>query len=126
MTAIQTIYPTIKAIDAKALDWQAAFTAMKARYVESLGGKVAYCHEMALAEWDAVKGVGGKRLALVQMAVGLAHKASICSHFQQPSEETLAWGGFLGGTHLVWTNEEAAEQATGELLAFIMTFKKGE
>lgn len=123
MTAIQTIYPAVKAIPAKALNWQAAFIAMRARYVASLEGKVAYCHELALAEWDAAKGVGGRRLAIVQIAVSLADASSKRSHRQEPSSETLAWGGFLGGGIEVWNDADAADQATAELLTFIDTFR---
>ena len=126
MTAIQTIYPTIKAIPAKAFDWKAAFEAMRARYVASFNGKIPYCSEMAIAEDDAAaaSGLHGKRDAIVHMAVSLASAASTRSHYQAPSEETLAWGGFLSGTNLVWTDAEAAEVVTEELLAFVNSFRK--
>jgi hypothetical protein len=58
------------------------------------------------------KGIRADRSTAMEMACLIVHARSVRQKFIAPSEETLSWGGFLGGENSVWTDKDAEEAAT--------------
>lgn len=78
--------------------------------------------DMAIENCKANYKVGGVaylRNLCVSHANSVIHAACTRQHFQPASDETLAWGGFLGGENLIWTDANALAQAEEEMVAFI-------
>ena len=93
--------------------------ALEALYVsEQMGAKsdqqIAYdihrCKQFA-EDNCAPNGVSFFRNICLSLANKIVDAASINAHFIPPTEETLNWGGFLGGTHCVWTDKDREQAA---------------
>lgn len=115
-------YEMIRALPGKSTNWVKLVGTLRGHYLAAY----ALAHNGAAPWagnttdiWDAAKGVRELRTAAMEMASFTVHAASIRSSFQAPSEETLSWGGFLGGSNLVWMDDDAAAQATAEIASII-------
>ena len=120
-------YELIKKLPAKGFDWTGFVAELRsqamAKWQKGKDGRYAYCHEMTLAEWDAAKGLRQIREAAMQMACGIVSSKATRKAVIPPSEETLSWGGFLGGSIEVWTDEVAVDAATAEIHDLANKFK---
>jgi hypothetical protein len=103
-------YEMIKALPGKS-NWAAIHSALRA-----MNGGNFYDSAEALA---SSKGIRNAREAAMWMACDLVRRASTKSSFIPPSSETLSWGGFLGGTSCVWTDNEIEETTTLAVIAAI-------
>jgi hypothetical protein len=52
-----------------------------------------------------------KREVAMQISNAIVHEIATVSVFIPPSPETIAWGGFLGGTRETYTDSEKEEKA---------------
>jgi hypothetical protein len=115
-------YEMIKALPGKGTNWTKLNAALREHYLAIYAAKhndaVPY-EKTSTDVWDAAKGIRELRTAAMEMANSAVFEASIRNSFQGPSEETLSWGGFLGGSNLVWHDEEDDEQATAEIARII-------
>ena len=59
----------------------------------------------------APNGVSYFRNICLSLANKIVDAASINVHFIPPTEETLSWGGFMGGTDCVWTDRDREKEA---------------
>jgi len=117
-------YEMIKALPAKGFDWVGFNAALRAQFVELCGRNVAaWCHQNALQNWDAAKGMREVRTAAMEMACSIVSDKSRCSFRSTPTSETLAFDSFEGGQNEVWTDKEAEENATMEIAELIKRFK---
>lgn len=107
------INEAIAKLDAKTTDWKGLLTALVALYESvSKGEYRCYSHKLGMTV-DAVAQINGVRdFRFNCQSAGnwYGELASRKSTFIPPSEETLAWGGFLGGEYVV-TNDSAIEEA---------------
>ena len=115
------IWNEVKKLPAKGYNWEGLIGAIKARYFAECAER-RHVNRWEETEAEIATGMRGKRLAVTAQLVGFVHGAAIRVARQAPTEETLAWGGFLGGEVLVWTCKEAEEAATVEALALIAQF----
>lgn len=120
-----TTYEMIRALPAKSFNWSAFNAALRAEYVTLVGRNIgAYCIQQALAEWDAAKGVRQMRGAAMEMACSIVSRKATRQNIIAPSQESAAWDSFEGGHNDVWTDAEAMESATQEVVELITKFKK--
>ncbi len=115
-------YEMIKALPGKTTNWKNLAAALQSHYL----AVYAQAHNGAepwagntTDVWNAAKGVSQLRVACMEAANFAVGHAAQRSTFQGPSEETLSWGGFLGGSTLVWTDAEAQNAATAEIAKII-------
>jgi hypothetical protein len=96
---------TLEPIHCEAAGPKSASVQMTYNYVKAKfkSGGIAYYRELCLGHANAI-----------------VDRASARRHVQHPSEETLAWGGFLGGEILNWTDTDALESAE---IAIIKTIR---
>lgn len=122
-------YDILRALPGKGTDWPALRDALQAHYLE------VYAQRHNGAEpwpgnttdvWKAARGVRELRRAAMEAACFAVDTLSRKSTFLAPSEETLSWGGFLGGETLVWTDAEAEAAATAGVAAIIARVARGE
>jgi len=119
-------YEIIKALPAKGYNWAGFTTALRARYVESCDAKnrdAGY-----LPECDAALStlrVRECREICMRMATIIVDHGAVSSRFIPPSEETLAWGGFLSGETVVLRDGAADEILTEEVRALAQKFYHG-
>ncbi len=69
--------------------------------------------------WPKARGVRALRTAAMEIAQATVLAASTRCSLQGPSPETLSWGGFLGGTSLVWSDHEDERAATAVIAEII-------
>ena len=112
-----TTYEIIKALPGKGFNWTGFVAELRARYVVTYSNvhDGALPWEGTLAEWDAAKGVRQLRHTAMYISTCLTDTVSKRSSFIPPSPETLAWGGFLGGETVVYTDREAEAIAIEEV-----------
>ena len=89
---------------------RAVWEALTASYTQKVGEKTAKHHEgMWLSGGAAAtykpEGLAWWKDRCLSVANNIVDNASVKSAYIPPSDETLAWGGFLGGEHLSWTNQ---------------------
>lgn len=116
------IWSALKAIKSKA-KLASLQAELEAHHVAAAGPK-SCAVELAYRHASAYK-VGGAayyRELCLSHANGIIHKASTQTHFLPPSAETLAWGGFMGGENLVWTDAQKADAAETRVLKTIAKF----
>ena len=116
-----TTYEAIKAIPGKGYDWDGLVNAVRAEVIEvrnALNYTIPYEEEYA-----AAKGVRDKRNLAMMFACIYVDNLSRLSHFIPPSQETLNWGGFLGGEHVTYTDEEKSDAATAHIVNMIERFR---
>jgi hypothetical protein len=114
-------YEMIKALPGKGTDWRRLASDLRDHYVSlyTANHGVAPWGGGSLAQWDAAKGVRELRQAAMEAACFAVDEASRRSAFIAPSPETLEWGGFLGGSTEVWTDQDAERAATAEIAGII-------
>ena len=118
-----TTYETIKNLPAKGFDWKGFVSELRSQYV-------AWCEENRripayLPEIDPMIEKGGirnMREVAMWLAAAIVDFNSKRVHRQEPSQQTLAEGGFLGGEILVWNDADAEEIATAEIHALSQAF----
>ena len=106
-------YEMIKALPGKGTDWRALVDALSANYVTvyTAAKNQAPWAATSTDEWAAAKGVRQLREAAMQAASWAVHAHAQRSNFLPPSEETLSWGGFMGGETVVWADDTAEAEA---------------
>ena len=116
-------YEMTRAIPSKALDWSAFLADMRAEYITIIEAKNKVSN---VAEYDALisGGMRDRRNAAYYLAAIIVDYKSKRSHFQAPIPETLAWGGFLGGEVLVWTDKDDEDAAVSDIAAKIAKYRK--
>lgn len=107
-------YETIRVLPGKTYNWTALNAALRTMYLAE-GLDFVESQEARYAE----KGIRAARTAAMEMACSIVHHRATRSSFQAPSEETLSWGGFLGGSTNVWTDEDAQAEATAEICKLV-------
>ena len=115
-------YEMIKALPGKGTNWRKLVDALSAEYVSAYKQKHDGAEPYAphtTDEWAAAKGVREMRHAAMYAAACFVQHMSKRSSFIPPSEETLSWGGFLGGEHVSWTDEDAETAATARVAEII-------
>jgi len=122
---MQTPYEAIKALPGKGTDWQGLVTDLEARYrevyiaargQEPVAGAVDY--------WGPVGSVRAMRSRAMSAGSWAVREASTVSRFIPPSPETMEWGGFLGGEHISYQDENREEAETAIILAIISKYAK--
>lgn len=95
---------------------QQAWEALTASYTQRVGEKTAEHHDWMFARGCEYKaeGLAWWKARCRSVAQNLVQEASTVNHFIPASPETEAWGGFLGGERLVYTNQ--AEKADMEAM----------
>ena len=126
MDPMSNTYEMIRALPGKGTNWTALVAALTNNYLsvyaEKNGGQTPWKRN-TIDVWNAAKGVRELRTAAMEAANFAVSEMSQRSTFQSPSPETLAWGGFLGGSTLVWTDDDAEAQATVKIAAIIASAK---
>lgn len=115
-------YEMIKALPGKGTNWARLNAALRSHYLAVYAAKhngAAPWAGNTTDAWDAAKGIGQLRTAAMEMANCAVHCSATRSSFSAPSQETLSWGGFLGGEVLVWNDNEAEAAAVAEIEAII-------
>ena len=115
-------YQAIKALPAKGFDW-AGFNAALLERVET----ICLMNKRTLLsapEWRAATGLRQMRTAAMEMAARIVSELATRSARLAPSEETLAWGGFLGGSVEVWTDKAAEDAAIVEIVRLSQAFRR--
>lgn len=115
-----TTYEIIRQIPAKGFNWTGFNAALRSEYVSIREATNRTLD--ALPEWDAAKGIRQIRNAAMEMACEIVFMKATQSKFIAPSNETLAWGGCLGGEVAVWTDEDRKEAATQAIAALAKSF----
>lgn len=115
-------YEMIRDLPGKGTNWPRLLDALTNHYVATYaathnGAKPWAPNSLDL--WAAAKGIRQMRLACMEAANFAVGNACLRSSRAAPSEETLSWGGFLGGETLVWTDKEAEARAVDEIAAII-------
>jgi len=115
------IYNLIKAIPAKGINWAEFNAELLRQLFDARRNKTHLMY--GLGEWCRAKGVRQMRQAAVEIAVQLADEKSVHVYHEQPSEETLAWGGFLSSTTHVYNRADEREAAIEGIKALIAQFQ---
>jgi len=118
-----TTYETIKKLPAKGFNWKGFVAELRAQYI-------AWCEQKRrvpayLPEIDPMIAKGGirnLRTVAMWLAAAIVDFKSKNVHRQEPSQQTLAEGGFLGGEILVWTDRSAEEFATADIADLAASF----
>lgn len=109
MTEAVGTYETIKALPAKRYDWDGLLTALRRMVSEQ---RAAKNHTMPYEEeYQSARGIRDKRNLAMMYACTFVRDGFKKSHFIPPSPETLQWGGFLGGEHVIVRGHEAEAEA---------------
>lgn len=119
----QTTYEAIKAIPGKGFDWNGFVGAVRDMQIITRSGMNRIPDPYA-EEFASMKGIGDKRRLAMWYATLIVHDCSKSSKFIPPSQETLSWGGFLGGDTVVLTDEDAAQEATDKIICLIPEFQR--
>jgi hypothetical protein len=114
-------YEIIKALPGKTTNWRSLVDALSANYVAAYASKygAAPYAPTTTDEWANARTVRELRYAAMCAANAYVGFVAQQSSFIPPSPETLAWGGFLGGETVVWTDSDAETAAT-ETVAHII------
>ncbi len=119
-------FDVISTIPAKSIDWTGLRQAIRSLYVAAYGDKDP---TRTLARYDAAQGLREVRFEMGAMANCIVDKRcqTVVNHMIPASPETLSWGGFLGGTHIVYAKRDDAkeEAAIEEIAALVADFRKG-
>jgi hypothetical protein len=105
-------YEIIKALPGKTTNWAAINAALRAKMADK------YIDPQTEARWNE-RGIRAARAAAMEMAAIIVQRASTSSRFLPPSEETLSWGGFLGGETVVLYDDEAHARATAQIAELV-------
>lgn len=106
-------YEMIKALPGKGTNWRSLVDALSANYVAvytAAKGQAPWA-PTSTDEWAAAKGIRQLREAAWHAAGWAVQAHAQRSRFLPPSEETLSWGGFLGGETVVWSDDDAEAEA---------------
>ena len=116
-----TTYEMIKALPGKSTNWRNLVDALSANYVAAYAARynAAPYAPTTTDEWANARTVRELRSAAMCAANVYVGFVAQQSSFIPPSPETLAWGGFLGGEPVVWTDRDAETAAT-ETVALII------
>ena len=107
-------YEMIRSIPAKTMNWKSLASELTEMFV-SMRKDRCKPYERTVADWSALT----PRRVTMEASVLIVDMLSREVAHIPPTEETLAWGGFLGGSTEVWTNSEK-EDAALEMLAGIL------
>lgn len=120
-TQMTSIYKELKAIKSKTalINLQSALEPIHCKAAGPKSASVQMTYDYVKANFK-VGGVAYYRELCLGHANAIVHCASARRHVNLPSDETLAWGGFLGGEILYWNEADAMEAAE---LAMIETIK---
>jgi len=119
-------YEMIRALPGKGTNWTALVAALTSNYLAAYAAKNNGAQpwgKTSVDVWTVAKGIRELRTAAMEAASFAVGEMSQRSTFQAPSPETLAWGGFLSGSTLVWTDSEAEAEATAQVAAIIAVTK---
>jgi hypothetical protein len=96
---------------------QSAFASLSSAYAQIVGSANAEHHDWMFRRACHFKpnGLAWWRDRCRSVANNIVQQRSTISTFIQPSQETLQWGGFLGGEHVVYTDEAAEHRAVAEV-----------
>jgi hypothetical protein len=113
----------IKALPAKGTPWRPLVDTLRdhylAAYADRHNGATPW-PPTTIDEWDGAKGVRELRQAAMMIATCFVHLRAVRSSFIPASPETVSWGGgLLGGDMVVYTDRDAEEAATQEVVAII-------
>jgi hypothetical protein len=104
-SAINTIKTVAKA--------EAIYASLSASYAQRVGAKQAE-HSDRMFQRSCefkVNGLAWWKARIRAMAYNVVDADSRVVHYIPPSPETLAWGGFLGGERISYTNKAAEADA---------------
>jgi hypothetical protein len=106
-------YEIIKALPGKTTNWRTLVDALSANYVAAYASKygAAPYAPHTTDEWAAARTTRELRFAAMCAANCYVGFMAQQSKFIPPSDETLAWGGFLGGETVVWNDRDAEASA---------------
>jgi|WetSurMetagenome_2_1015567.scaffolds.fasta_scaffold00846_20 hypothetical protein len=92
---------------------RAVFSALFAHHLEIVGERQARHNDDMFTDGCEFKALGNRwwKERAISVAECIVAKESRRSRFIPPSEETLAWGGFLGGETVHWTDKDAKAAA---------------
>jgi hypothetical protein len=115
-------YEMIRALPAKGTNWRALLSALIENYLAEYAAKHNGAEPWGgntTDVWNAARTVRDLRTAAMEaanFAVGLASQRST---YLAPTQETLSWGGFLGGETVVWKDADAQEAAIAHVAEII-------
>jgi len=115
-----SIYRELMAIKSKAVlaSLQAILEPIHCEAAGPKSASLQMTHDYVKANFKA-GGVAYYRELCLGHANAIVDRASARRHVQQPSEETLAWGGFLGGEIIHWNDAYALEAAEAAMIKTI-------
>ena len=119
-------YEMIRALPGKGTNWPALVAALTNHYLAVYAAKNDGAQpwgKTSVDVWTVAKGIRELRRAAMEAASFAVDEMSRRSSCHAPSPETLSWGGFLGGSTLVWTDEDAQAEATAQVAAIIASAK---
>ena len=95
--------------------------ALMRRLVQQVGQEQANHHDWMCASSAQYKagGLAWWRDRCQSAAQNIINSGSRISRFIPPSEETLQWGGFLGGETVVYTDSRKAAELAGEVVELV-------
>lgn len=113
-------YEMIRSIPAKSMNWSALASELTEMFVSmrKASGKI---YERTLADWADLT---PRRVSMEASILVIDMMSREVAHIP-PTEETLAWGGFLGGSTEVWTNSEKEAAALEMLAGLLAKHRKG-
>lgn len=117
-------YEIIKSLPAKGTDWRGLVDALSSNYVAIYTvrhGGPPYA-PTSTDGWATARTVRELRIAAMEAASWAVEAESKRARRIEPSPETLAWGGFLGGETVVWLDLDAAEAATNQVREIVRRF----
>lgn len=119
-------FDVISTIPAKSVDWAGLRQAIRSLYVAAYGDKDP---TRTLARYDAAQGLREVRFEIGAMANCIIDRRceAVVNHMIPASPDTLSWGGFLGGTHIVYAKRDDAKEveAVEEIATLVTNFRKG-
>ena len=118
-----TTYEMIKTLPGKTTNWRNLVDALSANYVAAYAAKysAAPYAPNTTDEWANARTVRELRFAAMCAANCYVGFMAQQSSFIPPSPETLAWGGFLGGETVVWTDRDCEANAIEVVRRIIAT-----
>jgi hypothetical protein len=116
-----SIYKELMAIKSKAIliSLQAKLEPIHLEAAGPKSASVKMTHDYVKANFKS-GGIAYYRELCLSHANAIVDRASARRHVNLPSEETLAWGGFLGGEILHWNDADALEAAEAAMIKTII------
>ena len=105
-------YQMLKSTPAKALNWDAFNDELIATFIR-LREKAGHTYSRTIADWSEITGMSGKRRIAMEVSTLIIDDMSRIAVRIPATEETLTWGGFLGGTIDSYTDNNLANEALG-------------